>query len=354
MKRFLLGMQSGLIVADESETGWLSSRRLEGMQPTAIAVDPGKPGRLYCATYNRGLWRSEDHGDHWRPIGGPLPYHEPHNGPEIPLLEMTSVAIAPSPNSKQWHDLYVGTEPSRLFHSDDGGDHWQELTGIQSMPSKAQWQFPPRPYTHHVRWINSSPEDSACLYVSIEFGALLRSVDHGSTWHDRTADSPKDAHVLLSHPRAPGRLYAACGDGYMEQGYSFGDSRDGGDSWHYTSAGLEEEPYLYGLAVNPADPDDIRVAAASSPRTAHGRLGSASVYCNVEQGWQRDSDGLPIEDSFIAVLAADPQQPGTFYALNNHGVFCQRGREETWQRIPLDWDDAYLDEHPMCLAVLDR
>lgn len=354
MKRLLLGMQSGLVVADASESGWRSRRRLDDLQPTSIAVDPVVDGRVYCATYNRGLWYSDDHGDHWRPTGGPAAYHEAHDGPGIPLLETTFVAVAPTPNGKQWHDLFVGTEPSRLFHSDDGGQHWHELTGIQSMPSKTHWQFPPRPYTHHVRWIAVDPADRDRLYVSIEFGAILRSFDFGTTWHDRETESPKDAHVLLCHPRAPGRLYAACGDGYMAQGYSFGESRDGGDSWRYASAGLEEEPYLYGLAVDPADPDNIRVAAAASPRAAHNRAGRASVYRKVGQGWQPDNDGLPVDNSFAAVLATDSQQPGTFYALNNHGLFCQNQREPTWQRVPLDWDAAYLDEHPMCLAVMDR
>jgi hypothetical protein len=353
MKRFFLGMANGLDLVDASEGGWTTQHRLSGLQPTAVAIDPATPGRIYCATYNRGLWRSDDYGECWRPIGGPGAYHSAHDGPGIPVLETTFVAVSPHPNGGSHHDLYVGTEPSRLFHSDDGGDTWQEFTGIQTMASKANWQFLPRPYTHHVRWITPSAEDAARLYVSIEFGALLRSFDHGVTWHDREADSPKDAHVLLAHPRAPGRLYAACGDGYIERGYSFAQSRDGGDTWQYLSDGLEHEPYLYGLAINPDDPDDLRVAAAAGPREAHRRPGRTAVYRYSGHGWRQDSDGLPIEDSYTAVLAADPREPGTFYALNSYGLFCQRRGNGAWQRLPLDWDDAYRDQHPMCLAIAE-
>jgi hypothetical protein len=157
----------------------------------------------------------------------------------------------------------------------------------------------------------------------------------------------------LAHPRAPGRLYAACGDGYIERGYSFGQSRDGGDTWHYLSDSLEHEPYLYGLAINPADPDDLRVAAAAGPREAHRRPGRTAVYRYSGHGWRQDSHGLPTEDSYTAVVADDPAEPGTFYALNNYGLFCQRRGNGAWQHLPLDWDDAYRDQHPMCLAIAE-
>jgi len=52
--------------------------------------------------------------------------------------------------------LYAGTEPSRLFVSRDGAG-WEELEALQDIPSRERWSFPPRPWTHHVRWIAPDP-----------------------------------------------------------------------------------------------------------------------------------------------------------------------------------------------------
>ena len=60
MTRLLIGLTGGLYTFD-----LVASRQrsvLPGVQPMAFAMDPSEPERVYCATYNRGLWRSEDAG----------------------------------------------------------------------------------------------------------------------------------------------------------------------------------------------------------------------------------------------------------------------------------------------------
>jgi hypothetical protein len=209
------------------------------------------------------------------------------------------------------------------------------------------------------------------IYVSIEFGALLRSLDGGATFEDRRPDSPLDTHVLLTHPAAPGRVYAALGDGLMKNGHSFAESRDGGVTWRYLSAGLEKMVYLYGMAINPADPDNIRIAASPSPRAAHGDNGSAwksgaravlsrlhlahdadgpsSIFRRSGDGREEDAEGFPRERSLIPVLATNPSQPGRWFALSNFGLFTKGSGDGAWGALaaPPEWADM----HPMCLLV---
>ena len=59
--------------------------------------------------------------------------------------------------------VYAGTEPSRLFRSDDRGESWRELEALLELPSRPSWSFPPRPWTSHVRWIAPSPYDADLL-----------------------------------------------------------------------------------------------------------------------------------------------------------------------------------------------
>jgi hypothetical protein len=66
MTRLLIGLTGGLytfkLVANCGP-----EPVLPGVQPMAFAMDPSENGRVYCAAYNRGLWRSEDAGETWVP-----------------------------------------------------------------------------------------------------------------------------------------------------------------------------------------------------------------------------------------------------------------------------------------------
>ena len=70
MTRLLIGLTGRLYTFDLGTSGSLKPK-LPGLQPIAFAFDPGEPARVYCATYNRGLWSSEDAGETWCPVGTP-------------------------------------------------------------------------------------------------------------------------------------------------------------------------------------------------------------------------------------------------------------------------------------------
>ncbi len=346
MSRFLLGLSGGLYRVDTALPHQPPTCLLPGVQPLAFALDPAQPSRTYCATYNRGLWRSEDAGATWVPVGSPQNYYQPPTAGALGTDATTFVSVDPQPNQHHRHPVWVGTELSRLYRSDDHGQTFELVNDFQHLASRRHWAYPPRPATHHVRWIAHGPAGE--LYLSIEFGALLRSFDGGRTFEDRRDGSPLDTHVLRVHPLAPGRLYAATGDGLLTAQHSYAESRDGGDTWHYTGRGLERMPYLYGLAINANDPDDIRLAAAPGAHTAHVG-GGASIFRSGPDGWVEEAAGFPRDHSLIPALAADMTQAGRWYALSNLGFF-QQTDGQPWERV------AYLPEwehmHPACLAQL--
>lgn len=352
MKKFFLGMEDELLIVEEKQVGYTSTSHLKGTQPIRLAYDPQNEMRIYCATYGHGLWKSEDGGEHWRALGKINPYHGPLYGNGIKSSRITSVAVHPNKKSNGNSIVYVGTEPSMLYYSEDNGESWSEFSEIQTLPSKGNWQFPPRPHTNHVRWITPSFSNEDHLGISIEFGAFISTADHGVSWRDRPFLSPLDTHTLLAHPQSPGRLYAACGDGLMADGHSYAESGDEGRSWKFISKGLESHPYLYNMVLNPNNPNDRLVSAAKNASQAHHDSLYTTVYRKKgDQPWEEIAEGLPQEDTYIHTLAADPMESDVFYAMNNHGIYRLNRNESIWRRMEIDWKEKYYNQHPSCLLV---
>jgi photosystem II stability/assembly factor-like uncharacterized protein len=243
--------------------------------------------------------------------------------------------------------VYAGAEPSALFRSLDGGASWEECTTLLALPSSSSWSFPPRPETHHIRWIAPDPLVPARLFVAIEAGALVSSTDAGRSWTDRQPGGPYDTHTLIIHPAARDRLYSAAGDGYFE-------SRTGGATWERPDSGLEHR-YLWSVAVDPHDPEMVLVSAARGARSAHDAARAESwLYRRTEgEPWRAATEGLPDPaGTTISVLVADPTEVGHFYAANNRGVYHSGDLGESWERLDITWPESNLSQRVAGLVLI--
>jgi photosystem II stability/assembly factor-like uncharacterized protein len=273
----------------------------------------------------------------WRPAGE-----------ELATLDVSAVAVGPEEEV-----VYAGIDPSALWRSGDAGGRWEALTALNALPSAPTWSFPPRPETSHVRWITLDPAAADRLSVCIEAGALVRSGDGGRTWTDRTPDGPYDTHTLAAHPDAPGRLYSAAGDGFMAHGRGYSESRDGGDTWERPDEGIERH-YLYGLAVDPGDPDTVVVSAAGSPMHAHSLHAADSTLYRRSGGgpWREVREGLPEPaGSLRALLATNAAERGAFYAVTNRGLFRSADGGESWEPVVAPLPGRYRDQSPHAIVA---
>ncbi|MBE3559054.1 MAG: glycosyl hydrolase [Ktedonobacteraceae bacterium] len=328
MTKLYVALDKGLAVIEQRNGAWTASLHLAESSPQSIAVDPQRPQRLYCATFRKGLWRSDDGGNSWERL---------ENG--ITQQQMIAVAVSSVERIDGYGVVYAGSEPSALFRSEDGGESWQELPALLRLPSASTWSFPPRPYTSHVRWITPDPLVAGRVFVAIEAGALVRSLDGGRTWEDRRPDGPYDTHTLVMHRQAPNRLYSAAGDGFMHAGNGFVVSDNGGDTWYRPDEGLHHH-YLWSVAADPADPATLVISAAASPGTAHNpaQAESALYRRSGSSPWQLVSAGLPpARGTQTSVLAVHEAEPGVFYAANNNGIFRSADTGQTWESIPIRW-----------------
>ena len=263
-----------------------------------------------------------------------------------------SVAVSSlNPNiENKFNKVYAGTEPSALYISNDGGSSWEKMEALNKLPSSTSWSFPPRPWTHHIRWIEPDANNPDYVFAAIEAGALVQSHDGGKTWIDRVEGGPYDTHSLVTHPKAPKRLYSSAGDGYFE-------SFDYGESWSRPMEGLKHS-YLYGLAVDSGNPQVVIVSASIGPSKAYSTENAESfVYRKEEDGrkWKAVSNGLPEPvGTTITVFASNPKVSGEFYAVNNRGLFISTDSCDSWKRLDTSWPREYLSQTPWSLAVSEK
>ena len=195
------------VVVIDVERGAAAPAHGIGDRPTCLTADPLVHGRAWCGTHRDGVFRSDDGGRSWQSVG---------------LAGRLIMAVTASPADRDV--VWVGTEPSEVWRSGDAGNTWEQTSRLETLSSSSEWSFPPRPDTHHVRWIACHPLEPERLWVAIEAGALVSTIDGGRTWSDRVPGGPWDTHELAIHHKAPDTLRVSAGDGYFE-------SDDAGATW---------------------------------------------------------------------------------------------------------------------------
>ncbi len=331
-----LATADGVSVIAGSNGNWRGQVRLTGTQVQCVAVASHRPKTVYCGTFGDGLFRSNDEGATW------------HSCDAFRHRNVTALAVSGSEDAGDSSVVYAGTEPSALFQSNDDGETWRELPTLLTLPSAGEWSFPPRPDTHHVRYILPDPFVPRRLHVAIEAGALLRSEDGGQKWRDRISGGPKDTHTLAVHPRAPGRLYSAAGDGYFE-------STNDADSWRRMTDGLRHE-YCWSVAVSLGDPDVILLTASKTAQEAHVKASANSFIYRRTAGepWREVQHGLPgSQGRRIAVIAASAIGPDVFYLSSEGEVYRSADKGTHWERITPEWADGSRSGHAVAIAVVE-
>jgi ligand-binding sensor domain-containing protein len=188
-------VERGQLLSDAS-SGAMTSGRV-----TAIALDPGAPStHLYAGTGNGGVWRTDDGGQTWTPIGD-----------DLPSLSIGALAIAPS--KADW--LYIGTgeaNPAVSVPAGVGVIRYDRAAGTTTPILK------PALEGQSISRIIVDATDPEHLFVAATNGVFERTFSGGTqTWTQLLTGTIDD---LLYDSSGPGYLWAgAHGFGiYLRQG----------------------------------------------------------------------------------------------------------------------------------------
>jgi|SRR5262245_10302819 len=312
MGRLYTATGDGIARLDEAGGDWTVELSLVGSGAQCLAVDPVDPGKVYAGLRHGGVQRTRDGGRTWTDC-------------ELPEPDVFSLAVSEADGA-----IFAGTEPSRLFRSDDGGESWRALDGLLELPSRPKWRFPPRPWTSHVRWIAPSPHASEVVLVGIELGGLMRSVDGGETWQDHRPGAQRDVHSIAWHSRVAGRAYEAGGGGAAS-------STDWGENWQPADEGRDRH-YTWSVAVDPEDPERWYLSASTGPYAAHGGGDpQARIYRRVSsEPWQPLTDGLPEPLPAMPYALVTAAEGRLFAGFANGQIWESRDTGDSWQSCTLE------------------
>ncbi len=336
----LIGTRKGVFIAesDGDRRSWsLSGPFCETWPMNHVVGDPAT-GTIYGAGGNAwfgpAVWKSTDLGATWSHSSEGLAYA----AGEDPITSVWSLAAVDG-------YLYAGVQPAGLFLSDDGGENWEQVSGLRDHPTRPQWQPGGAGLILHSLVID--PEDHDRMWVGISAAGVFHSADGGRTWEPRNQGTRADflpegqrypefgqcVHCVVKAPGMADRLYQQNHCGMYR-------SEDGGVSWQSIEAGL---PSTFGFpaAVHPRDPDTLFLIPLNGDiRGRYVPDGKAAVWRTRDGGsnWQALRDGLPQENVFFGVLrqamATDRLDPaGVYFGSSSGALFASADEGETWTRI---------------------
>jgi photosystem II stability/assembly factor-like uncharacterized protein len=329
---WVLGGQIGdLFISDDAGASWKAAPELKGLSVLALTNSASDP-KMYVAGTLKGVYRSEDSGEHWTLISPPG---------STEIHEVESVAVDPR-NSKvifagTWHLPWKTTDGgvtwtninskngviddsdvfsiiidpvnpgamyvsacSGIYKSEDAGSMFHKIQGI---PSTAR----------RTRVLMQDPKNQNIVFAGTTEG-LYRTVDSGKTWTRMSGPELIVNDVYIS-PSDSNRVLLATDRGGVLV------SNDGGSSFRPTNSGFSARQITSYV-------EDIRQPGTLYVGLVNDKAwGGVFVSSNGGLTWTQKSAGLEKHDVWSLGQAAD----GTLFAGTRHGIYRLNG--ELWSKV---------------------
>jgi photosystem II stability/assembly factor-like uncharacterized protein len=403
---YVTDANAGVFKSDDGGASWYPDNRGitartggtgELIPVFCLTMDPSNYDILWAGTqFQRGIFKSVDTGESWQKMDHGITERDlttrgfgvdPHNSQVVfAAAEVSSWEWNGAPLQGQEFDLTKGV----VYKTTDGGENWVKV-----------WEG-----DNLARYVWIDPRNSDVVYVStgifdreaansdpgknIPGGVgVIKSTDGGKTWQPMT-QGMHNLYVgsLFMHPQNPDILLAGTGNVTYNQGNGVYLSRDGGQNWKQTLAGVmiqavefsTSDPQIayaggYGGIFSSQDggmtwqavaggsegvegwgspgimaghPIDFQVDPRNPQRMFSNQYGGGN-FLTTDAGhtWIPASKGYT--GAMIRDIVVDPTLPGRVIAATRSGLFASYNGGEDWSGISFrpfyagDWHAVALD-----------
>ncbi|HEY0758595.1 MAG TPA: exo-alpha-sialidase [Acidisarcina sp.] len=354
--RLLVGTRKGAFVltADGKRKHWkVDGPHFGGWEIYHVKGSPAEPNRLYLSQssgwFGQIIQRSNDGGETWEQAGNKFAYdgipgtHQWYDGTPHPWEFKRVWHLEPSLTEPD--TLYAGAEDAALFRSNDGGNNWQELSGLRGHGSGPHWA--PGAGGMCLHTIIFDRANAARMFIAISAAGAFRTDDAGATWQpinrglrsphipDPEAEVGHCVHHIAMHPAHPGVLF-------MQKHWDVMRSDDAGEHWYEVSGNLPTD-FGFVIDVHAHEPETIYVVPIKSDSEHYPPEGKLRVYRSRTGGneWEPLTTGLPQTDCYVNVLrdamAVDAMDScGVYFGTTGGQVYASTDSGDSWAPIVRD------------------
>ena len=354
--RVLVGTRKGafILTSDGKREKWdVTGPFLGGWEIYHMKGSPVDPNRLYASQssgwFGQQIQRSNDGGKTWEPVGNKFVYdgvpgtHQWYDGTAHPWEFKRVWHLEPSLNDPD--TVYAGVEDAAMFRTTDGGQNWEELSGLRKHGSGPHWTPGAGGMCLHTILID--PSRPQRMFIAISAAGAFRTDDGGKTWRpinqglksqhipDPTAEVGHCVHRIAMHPSRPGVLF-------MQKHWDVMRSDNAGDSWQEVSGNLPTD-FGFPIDVHAHEPETIYVVPIKSDSEHYPPEGKLRVYRSRTGGneWEALTKGLPQQNCFVNVLrdamAVDSLDAcGVYFGTTGGQVYASANAGDSWAPIVHD------------------
>ncbi len=355
--RVLVGTRKGAFVltSDGKREKWeVSGPHFAGWEIYHLKGSPVDPNRLYASQssgwFGQVIQRSNDGGKTWEPVGNKFEYdgvpgtHQWYDGTPHPWEFKRVWHLEPSLTDPD--TVYAGVEDAALFRSTDGGQNWQELSGLRKHQTGSGWQ---------------PGAGGLCLHTICSIRAIRSGCSSPSRPRARSAPTMAARRGSRStracsrqvHPESrPLKSGTACTASpctnrgpdvlFMQKHWDVMRSDNAGDSWQEVSGNLPTD-FGFPIDVHAHEPETIYVVPIKSDSEHFPPDGKLRVYRSRTGGneWEALTNGLPQRDCYVNVLrdamAVDSLDScGVYFGTTGGQVYASPNGGDTWAPIVRD------------------
>jgi hypothetical protein len=338
----LIGTRKGLFTArsrDDRARWELAPPEFAMNAIYALGADTrGAVPRLFASVmsehWGASVVHSDDLGASWvEPARSPVIFPE-RTGASLERVWQ----IQPGPSAEPGV-VWAGTQPSALFRSEDGGEHFELVRALWEHPHRPQWAAGYGGQAIHT--IVPHPDDPQRVLVAMSTGGVYRTTDGGASWSpanrgirapflpDEYPEFGQCVHKVSADATRPDRLYLQNHGGVYR-------TDDWGGHWAAIAGGLPAE-FGFPVLAHPGRPASVYVFPLQADAQRMPPEGRCRVFRSDDAGqsWAALGRGLPEAGFWVAVLrdalCTDGADPAGIYLGTRSGeVYASPDDGENW------------------------